>query len=290
MTALMHRYALLIDANYFFNAGAYALTGMHQPRRALGLANPAALVAALHQAAQALCDAPLPLRAYWFDSVTGTKPTPEQSALAYLPGVKLRLGAAGHVDEATAPAHLLGDTLVALAQARAVCDAVVLTGDEGLRTAMLQAQTLGLRVHLLALGDATKSVSPALRTEVDSLHTLDADWLRTHLRVTQAPAMAVNAGVASGASDGGETTPADDEASLHAAARSISLTLLDDAGDDPVLDLSEHVKTNRSIPPTFDGRLIARTSRAMNRTLTETEKRAVRGVFLDTLHSLDAVL
>jgi hypothetical protein len=115
------------------------------------------LVAALAGAATARTGLPL-LRVYWYD----TAPDDEIAALA---DVKLRHGRAGTA--------LLAIDLTTLARERAIADALVVSGDEDVREAIAEAQRMGVRVTLGALG--ARVLAPALVQEADGVLVLDRE-------------------------------------------------------------------------------------------------------------------
>ena len=137
----MDRYAIFVDAGYFFAAGAQAAFGNHTPRKQVILKSPEAMLADLcARASAAAANLPL-LRAYWYDAMPGPRLSMEQSALAMLPGVKLRLGALNNAGEQKGVDSLIVTDLIDLARNRAIADAVVVTGDEDLRIAVQVAPT-----------------------------------------------------------------------------------------------------------------------------------------------------
>ncbi len=186
------RYAVLVDAGYFFAAGAQTLHKTVTTRRHTSLVSPEGLIKALTKRAssQAFTDgtsvAPAGrlLRVYWYDALLGPRPTPEQTTIAHLAGVKLRLGSMNNAGEQKGVDSLIVTDLIELAQNRAVSDAILVSGDEDLRIAVQIAQTYGVRVHVLAVGDPKKNVSAALQMEADSVEILDEQWLREHIAVT----------------------------------------------------------------------------------------------------------
>lgn len=120
----MERYAIFVDAGYFFAGGAQAAFGAQTPRKQLSLKTPAELVAALHeQATRACANTPL-LRVYWYDAMPGARLSLEQTNIALLAGVKLRLGALNSAGEQKGVDSLIVTDLIDLARNRAIADAV----------------------------------------------------------------------------------------------------------------------------------------------------------------------
>lgn len=179
----MDRYAIFVDAGYFFAAGAQAAFGLRRPpitRKQVSVKSSRAMLDALcHEAAATTDNLPL-LRVYWYDAMPGPRMSLDQSALALLSGVKLRLGALNSTGEQKGVDSLIVTDIIDLARNRAISDAVVVTGDEDLRIAFQVAQSFGVRVHILAAGDPTSNVSPSLQMEADSVTALEPAWFSSH--------------------------------------------------------------------------------------------------------------
>ena len=161
-----------------FASGARALTGDKLPRSQLHLDHEAvlSLLAAL---AQELTGLPL-LRMYWYDGAS-TGPNAAHVALAYRPNLRLRLGQVdAHGQQQGVDALLVGD-LVTLAKNRAVCDAVLVTGDDDLRLGVEEAQAYGVRVHLVGIPPARENQAAALVQAADRVRELTTEELRTFL-------------------------------------------------------------------------------------------------------------
>ncbi len=272
----MDRFAIFVDAGYFFAAGAYAVTSANTPRRNINLASAETTVQELCERARKQSSTPALLRVYWYDAMMGPRPSMEQSTLAHLAGVKLRLGSLNNAGEQKGVDSLIVTDLIELARNRAISDAILISGDEDLRIAVQLAQTFGVRVHILAVGDADKNVSPALKMEADSLDALDATWLKGHLSITGATAAAAPAQ---------QPASAPIHTSIEDAARAVSTELLEEADEQAVASLAAHLKTSTTIPPEFDRKLIAKTAKAVNRKLTSDEMRKIRGQFVTTLRA-----
>jgi uncharacterized LabA/DUF88 family protein len=288
----MDRYAIFVDAGYFFAAGAQAAFGAQTPkitRKQVSLKSPKATLADLCRVASATSDSMPLLRAYWYDAMPGPRMSIEQSALAMLSGVKLRLGALNSAGEQKGVDSLIVTDIIDLARNRAIADAVVVTGDEDLRIAFQVAQSFGVRVHILAAGDPTKNVSPALQMEADSVSVLDAEWFRAHIELTTpapipaAPAAPPVAPASAQRSDNAISPQAASPkaASLDAAAKAVFTELLSALGDEQIMQLVTHVTTTRQIPPEYDRPFIAKVSAVLGgRRLEGAEMRHIRGLFI----------
>ncbi|MDR2188705.1 MAG: NYN domain-containing protein [Azonexus sp.] len=276
----MDRYAVFVDAGYFFAAGAQAAFGNHTPRKQIALKSPAATLADLcHEAALVTDNLPL-LRAYWYDAMPGPRLSLEQSAIAMLAGVKLRLGAINSAGEQKGVDSLIVTDLIDLARNRAIADAVVVTGDEDLRIAVQVAQSFGVRVHILAAGDPSKNVSPALQMEADSVTALGADWLATHLELL--PAVAKTAAAVTPPNQApipvAKTTVSDE---IGAAAIVVIEEMLKTIAPEQLAQLVQHFSTQQTVPPEYDRPLVAKVSASLSgKRFTGEENRYIRGLFV----------
>lgn len=288
----MNRLAIFVDAGYFFAASAQAIKGRQVPRRHLSITSPDQLIQDLFNQASSLAgNAPL-LRAYWYDAVQGPRPSLEQTILAHLPGVKLRLGTLNSAGEQKGVDSLIVTDLIELARNKAIADAILVSGDEDLRIAVQLAQTFGVRVHVLAVGDATKNVSPALQMESDSVGTLTPEWLTQRITINepatvQRPTISASASIEAEATRTTSTTSSDKSATtpFDEAVRAVAEELLSDVPPQATKSLEAHFKTNQTVPPEFDRKLIAKTGAALNRQLTGDEKRSARGIFVTVVRS-----
>lgn len=279
----MDRYAILVDAGYFFAAGAQTLAGKQVARRNISFVSPADAVAAI--ASQAVQQTSLHslLRVYWYDALLGPRPSLEQTTIAHLAGVKLRLGSLNAAGEQKGVDSLIVTDLIELTRNRALSDAVLVSGDEDLRIAVQVAQTYGVRVHILAVGDPKNNVSPALQMEADSVGVLNHEWLKQHLKIATGGAKATAPQKVDTAPTSAKATNSvgPSQTSVEAVAQGICDELLRNVTTADVQALKIHFDSSRSVPPEYDGRLIAKTGVALGRQLTPEEKRHVRGMFVN---------
>lgn len=288
----MDRFAIFLDAGYFFSAGAQAITGSSTQRKFITLKAADKAVEALCSAASAqVANAPL-LRAYWYDAMPGPRLSLEQNTLALLPFVKLRLGVLNHVGEQKGVDSLIVTDLIELARNRAIADAVIVSGDEDLRIAVQVAQSFGVRVHVLAAGNPRGNVSISLQMEADSVGMLPSAWFAQHLVINK-PAMPPAITPLPGTLTGSSRLTAPDGIgpdvgafTLEGVAETICSELLAAANTPQITALKEHFVGSNSVPSEFDGKLIARTSAKLGgRKLTSEEMRRVRGVFVKTIRA-----
>jgi hypothetical protein len=282
----MDRSAIFVDAGYFFAAGASAAFGQPNiPRKQFALKSPGAMISELSsRAANVAGNLPL-LRIYWYDAIPGPRLSLEQTNLAKLSGVKLRLGALNSLGEQKGVDSLIVTDLIDLARNKAIAEAVIISGDEDLRIAVQIAQSFGVRVHILAAGDASKNVSPELQMEADSAEALDSDWFRRHLEL-----VAISKPIATPGRI--EPAPAIDDPQIQSSnteeiAIGIVQSLVANLTSEQKGQLFEHFNQNRTVPPEYDRPLIAQVSTALsNRRLSGTEMRAIRGIFVTTIRNV----
>jgi uncharacterized LabA/DUF88 family protein len=174
----LDRTAVFVDAGYVFASGSRALTGDKLPRSQLHLDHEAVL-SLLTALVNELTGLPL-LRIYWYDGATAG-PNAAHVALAYRPNLKLRLGQVDAQGQQQGVDGLLIADLVTLAKNRALCDAVLVTGDDDLRVGVEQAQELGVRVHLVGIPPARDNQAAALVQAADRVRELTTAELKSFL-------------------------------------------------------------------------------------------------------------
>jgi uncharacterized LabA/DUF88 family protein len=169
------RTAIFVDAGYLFASGSKLVTGDRQAR-SLVLLNHEAVLSLLTDLAQQLTSLPL-LRIYWYDGASAGA-NPAQVALSYRPNVKLRLGLVNAQGQQEGVDQLLARDLTSLARNRAMADAVLLSGDDDLRSAVEEAQELGVRVHLLGISPARENQAATLVQAADGVRELSESEVR----------------------------------------------------------------------------------------------------------------
>lgn len=279
----MDRYAIFLDAGYFYSAGAHALKGHQTPRNLISLKAPDKAVSALCQAASDLVGGLQLLRAYWYDAMPGPRLSLEQSNLAILPCVKLRLGVLNNVGEQKGVDSLIVTDLIELARNRAIADAVIVSGDEDLRIAVQVAQSFGVRVHLLAVGDPKTNVSASLQMESDSVGSLPVKWFAEHFVVSTPVKSTPTPPVAILTKNGSATTAK--VASLDTIAAKTSQELLVSLDVAKIAALQLHFTTSNAVPPELDGRLIGKIAGELGRRLSGDEMRHSRGIFVKAVRA-----
>jgi hypothetical protein len=293
---VVDRYAILVDAGYFYAAAAQAVSKETTPipRHRVSINAPGAFVQGLiSRGAQLIANTNGPpaylLRVYWYDALRGAQPTLEQSTVAGLPGVKVRFGTINAQGKQKGVDSLIVTDLVELARNRAVCEAILVSGDEDLRIAMQIAQTFGIRVHVLAVGEPQKNVNPSLRMEADSVDMLDERWLAEHVVIIdESRTKSVISSVESGSRPGVSATRSGGGSSdiLDNAALRVCDELLRDEGC--VQDLYRHFAASTAVPSEYDRVLLVGVAGAVGRSLAPEEKRRVRGMFVTQVRRLAA--
>ncbi|MEW1837064.1 NYN domain-containing protein [Nonomuraea angiospora] len=174
----MDRCALFVDAGYLLADGAMAVHGTRH-REAVAWDYPG-LLQLMTSLSRERTGLPL-LRCYWYEATVEGRRTPEHDALADIPGLKLRLSRIrpGRREGVDAQVHR---DLMTLARNNAICDAVVVSGDEDLAQVVCDAQDLGIRVSVIHIAaEGGWAVSRSLRQECDDLVELGAVHLRPYV-------------------------------------------------------------------------------------------------------------
>lgn len=168
----MDRFGIFVDVGRLFSgAGALCLGVPERNRLAL---DSGALLRTLADAAAADCELP-PLRTYWYDAAPDAVPTPEHLAIAGHSGVKLRLGRlVGNPPRQKGVDSKIVRDLIILSQHRAISAAYLLGGDEDLSEGVVEAQELGVRVVLFAIGHGP-GLARTLAMAADEVIVLDRD-------------------------------------------------------------------------------------------------------------------
>jgi uncharacterized LabA/DUF88 family protein len=269
----MDRVAVFVDAGYLFAQGSTLLAGRKLPRGEIAL-NYAKVAEVLRQFAERISNLPI-LRVYWYDG-TSSGPTAQHIALAYLPGVKVKLGLVNSVGEQKGVDSLIVTDMIALARNRAMSEAVLLSGDEDLRVGVQQAQELGVRVHLLGIKPSRGSQSVLLLQESDTT----TEWAEADL--SQFLSFRVR-------DDAPPPTPAHvhmEEAGESQFAE-VAASTASEVVEAELESLIANARATGQLPRQFDGRLLARSRTNIGRDLTSGERVEARNAFL---HACEARL
>ncbi len=193
----MDRCALFVDAGYLLAEGAMAVHGTRD-RDSVSW-DYAALVQLLNEVARDRTGLP-PLRCYWYEAVTDSRRSQEQEGIAEIPGVKFR-AARIRPGRREGVENYVQKDLIPLARNRAICDAVLVCGDEDMAPVIAEAQEYGVRVTVVHISiEGNWTVSRALRHECDDLIEIGAGHLRPHVNLLEAGAGSADDTIPSGQS------------------------------------------------------------------------------------------
>lgn len=221
------------------------------------------------------------LRIYWYDGIRpGAVMSADQTAIADMDDIKLRLGFINGQGQQKGVDSLIVTDMIELARQRAICEAILLSGDEDVRIGVQIAQNYGVRVHLLGIHPARGSQSPTLRQEADTTSEWDKltveKFLTLRIERPQPVRQIEDDDAESDRSRNGENpSVSDGEAALVAVASKVVGTLQE--ADFQSLDI--FWKENRGVPPEFDKRLLAIAVQELGRRLDRDELRSLRAQF-----------
>ncbi len=285
----MKRIAVFVDAGYLYAQGSACVQGNKAKRENIRLDH-VKLIKMLKVLASKLQPAAQLLRIYWYDG-TSRGPTLDHRTLADLDDLKLRLGFINSVGQQKGVDSLLVTDLVELSRNGAICDALLLGGDEDLRIGVQIAQSFGVRLHLIGIEPSRGSQSLQLRQEVDTKHEITSAQVKEFLTLiapTQASAPIVATLPAAGAALSFAVSP------LSAAPASPVLEASLDQGIENVTskmnqielaDLNRALSGTLSVPALYDRRVLASCRTALGRDLTMEEKKVMRNRFIAKIRS-----
>jgi hypothetical protein len=292
----MDRVAVFVDAGYLFAQGSVVLAGEKLARGRVRL-NADAVAKFLAAFAVQVSSLPL-LRIYWYDG-TSAGPTSQHTELAFLPGMKVRLGFVNSVGEQKGVDSLIVTDMIALARNRAIAEAVLITGDEDLRVGVQQAQEHGVRVHVVGLKPARGSQSIFLLQEADATYEWGVDEIKNFLSLAPT-AQPINGTATTIAAVGATTPPAspiaaviaqttvvvatsESEAAdptIEAAIRGVAAEVASLVLDDQLESLITLVEASGSVPKEYHGKLLGKCRGAIGRQLNSQEKRDATRLFI----------
>jgi len=261
----MERYAVFVDAGYLLAAGSQVLNGgVARPRSELRL-DCAQAVAVLRDKGYSLSDADDLLRVYWYDGALATGLTTEQTTLGFSDNVKLRLGVVNGLGQQKGVDSRIVTDMAELARKHAICDAVLVSGDEDLRIGVEIAQEYGVRVHLLTVEGVNPA--PLLRREADSTSEIDTAEVQSFLQLVVPPTVAAAHSVQREQNSAVLASPD------NAASTQEYLDTLDVGARTA---LAEAIRVSNNVPREHDGPLLARTRATIGRDLSGQEKAELR--------------
>lgn len=174
----MDRCALFVDAGYLLADGAMAVHGTRN-RDSVSW-DYTGLVQFLNEVARDRTGLPL-LRCYWYEAVADDRRTQEQDGIADIPGIKFRAARIRPGRREGVESYVQRD-LTTLARTGALCDAVLVSGDEDMAPVVADVQDMGVRVTVVHISvEGNWTISRALRRECDDLIEIGAGHLRPHV-------------------------------------------------------------------------------------------------------------
>jgi len=282
----MTRVAVFVDAGYLFAQGSTALSGSKQSRHLLQI-NETAAVAELVAVAASRCPAAALLRVYWYDGISLYKGlSAEQARLAEAENIKIRFGFLNSVGQQKGVDSLVVTDLIDLARNRAICDAVLLSGDEDVRIGVQVAQGYGVRVHLIGIAPSRGSQSRQLRQEADTLTEWDNVTVAKFLTLApQQPVVTPSTSAALTSATLAQTGGAVQLSTTNRLENVVS-ALVGSLTTSDVVGIRAFWGNQRGIPPEFDGKLLARSRAEIGRTLDDQEKGYCRSRFVTLTKAL----
>lgn len=256
----MDQFAVFVDAGYLFAQGSALVAGAKLPRTDIAL-DEVPLLDRLTALGGSLAPNARLLRIYWYDAPPRGGPTLEQIQIAERPSAKLRLGFLNAANEQKGVDSLIVTDLIELARQKAICDALLLSGDEDVRVGVQVAQAYGVRAHLLGIQPSRGSQSQQLRLEADTVTEWGRDIVSTFLsrRPHPQPSTSVHAGD-----------------SITVAIEAVIATL----STDEMMALKRFCETERGLPSEQDGAALrALSSARQGAAIDENERRDLRRRF-----------
>ena len=279
----MKRTAIFVDAGYLYAQGSACLQGSKAKRENLQLAHDLFVERLIALSLQVQPSSSL-LRIYWYDG-TSRGPTQDHRTLADLDNVKLRLGFINSVGQQKGVDALLVTDLVELARNGAICDALLLGGDEDLRIGVQIAQSFGVRVHLIGIEPSRGSQSLQLRQEADTKHEISSAEIAVFLKLlAPAPPPQVAPIVTTEIPSTLATTAAVEliapvtVSDLEERLRDGIQSVLQRLNPEEIGDLSQAIERTRSVPMVHDRRVLASCRTSLGRDLSMEEKKLMRSM------------
>lgn len=167
----MNRFVVMVDAGYLLRQSIELVSNKASSARSdLTIPDVKALIKVILDKSRSLLDLSNKelLRVYWYDGVMSTGPTKQQKAIIDVDDVLLRAGTINGNGQQKGVDSLIVTDLIELTTHRAICDAVLVTGDSDLAIGMTIAQSRGIRVAVLGVEDLAVGVAHHQSFEITS--------------------------------------------------------------------------------------------------------------------------
>lgn len=166
---MMDRYAIFVDAGYFFTQASQMLSSKKSyARHDLSLTDALGLKKLLISLAEKSLENTRLLRIYWYDGVK-YKLTPMQRQIVEMDDLQLRVGTINGKGQQKGVDSLIVTDLLELATNHAITDALVITGDSDLAVGISIAQKKGVRIAVMGLHDDAIGVTHGQSFEITSI-------------------------------------------------------------------------------------------------------------------------
>jgi hypothetical protein len=179
---------------------------------------------------------------------------------------------------------LLVTDLVELSRNGAICNALLLGGDEDLRIGVQIAQSFGVRVHLVGIEPSRGSQSLQLRQEADTKHEFSAADVKTFLQVVAnsapPPVIPLQTEISQTPLSLIREEIATSSAALELELREGIQSVLNTLDSSQIEEIAEAIEKTRSVPAIYDRRLLASCRTSLGRTLSMDEKKQMRVLVL----------
>jgi uncharacterized LabA/DUF88 family protein len=272
----MGRVAVFVDAGYFWPQACLAIGADDKSRRSVEIDPTAMRKAFIDEVSKQFPSSEL-LRIYWYDSPAAEERPQEHAPIAALDDFKLRVGLRNGLGRQKGVDGLLMADLMGLAANKAIDSALIVSGDADMQPAIGVAQTMGLRVHLLLLGNE-HFVSSHLLAEADK----KTQWNNEAIAAFATPGKARKPDERQ--RDAGDdplprAAPAWNDEWI-ARAEDICRKLIIENDGETVVELAGRID-GYSIPSDIDRLLLGTAKRAFGRLLDPLERNDLRTFFVD---------
>ena len=157
----MNRFVIMVDAGYLLRQAIEIVSNKaSNSRAALHISDPARLIQILLEKSRSTLnlEGKELLRVYWYDGVMSNGFSTQQRALIGVDDVQFRAGTINGRGQQKGVDSLIVTDLIELISHRAVCDAVLVTGDSDLAVGIEVAQKRGVRIAVLGVEDLASGV------------------------------------------------------------------------------------------------------------------------------------